>query len=68
MRVHAALADELQLVQTIEQGSLDLGPFADEDQCLGVLQARRERVYVLDVIVPDFDLVAIQLPKTGKRP
>ena len=37
-------------------------------ECLGVLQALRQGVCLLDVVIPDFNLMTIQLPKARKRP
>jgi hypothetical protein len=68
VRVHTALADQPELVETLEQGRPDLGPFADEDQDLGVFQARGQRIGLLGVIVPDLNLMALQFPETGERP
>ena len=68
VRVHAALADQPELVQTLEQLRSDLGPLADQDEDLGVFQARGERAGLLQVIVPDVDLMALQFPETGQRP
>src|SRR5206468_3869604 len=68
VRIHAALADQSELVQTIEQRSLDLRPLANENQCLSVFQTPGKRVGVLHMVIPDFDLMRIQLPETRKGP
>ena len=52
VRVDAALADQPEPVQPIEQRRANRGPFANQDQRLGVLQALGERVGVLDMISP----------------
>ena len=67
MRIDAALADELQIAQSLEQRRADLGPLPDQHQHLGVAQAMRQRVDVLDVIVPDRDVVALELLEASKR-
>ena len=68
VRIDAALADQPQLRQALEQRRADLRALADQHQRLGVAQALGERVDVLDVIVPDRDVVAVELPEAGQRP
>ena len=67
VRIDAALADEPQLRQALEQRRADLGALADQHQRLGVPQPLGQRVDVLDVIVPDRDVVAGQLREAGQR-
>ena len=61
VRVDAALAYQLESLQSLQQWLTDLGPLAYQDQHLGVLQSFGERIDFLDVVVPDFDLVTRQL-------
>src|SRR5262249_20005850 len=61
VRKHAALADEPQLRQPLEERRADLGALADQDQGLRVLETLRERLGVLHVVVPHLDLVAGKL-------
>ena len=51
VRIDAALADELQVGQALEQRRADLGAFADQDQRLGAGKPLGQRVEVLDVVV-----------------
>ena len=67
MRVDAALADEPQRVEALEQRLTDLRALANQHERLRVLEARGERVDVLRVIVPDRDLVSVQLAKARER-
>ena len=67
VREHAALTDELELVQAIEQRRANLRALAYQHQRLGVLQPLGERVDVLHMIIPDLDVVACQLGEAGKR-
>ena len=57
--VHAALADQAQLWQSLHQRCSNLGPFPDENEHLGILQAAREYFSVLNVIGPYPDGVAV---------
>ena len=57
MRIDTALADEFKARQPFKQISLDFGALANEHQAFDVLQARRQRVSVLHMIVPDDNLV-----------
>src|SRR5437016_12456375 len=66
VRIDAALADEPQLVEALEQWSSNLRPLADQDQDFGVSQPFRERVEILAAVVPDGDFVACVLAETGK--
>ena len=68
MRIDAALADQLQLRQLLQQRRADLGALADQHQRLGILQPFRQRVGVLDVIVEDGDVVALELGEARQRP
>ena len=61
------MADEFEPGQAFEQGGLDCRAFANEHQAFGIFQARRERVGVLHVVVPDRNLVTLKLLKAGKR-
>ena len=63
MRVHAALTDEAELRQSTQEWRADLGALANEHECFGLTQSLGERLDVLDVIVPDLDVVARQLVK-----
>ena len=66
--IDAALADELELGQPRQQRRANLGALADEDQRLGVRQALGQDVDVLGMVVPDRDVVAVELSKAGQRP
>ena len=61
------MADEFEPGQAIEQGGLDCRAFANEHQAFGIFQARRERVGVLHVVVPDRNLVTLELLEARKR-
>jgi hypothetical protein len=67
VRIDAALADKPQLIEAREQWSSNLRPLADQDQDFGVSQPFCKRVEILGAVVPDADVVACELPKTGKR-
>src|SRR6187401_14809 len=49
-RVHASLADQSQLVETLEQRRSDLCPLPNQDQHLRVFEAFGERVGFLDMV------------------
>ena len=68
MRIDAALADELELRQSFEQRRADLRALANEHQRLGIGESRGERIGVLNVIVPDRDLMPGKPVETGQRP
>ena len=57
MRKDAALADQFQFRQPLQQRRADLRALADQHQRLGILQALRQHIDILDVIVPDRDVV-----------
>src|SRR3954451_1740761 len=56
MRIDAALADQFQFRQSLQQGLANLRSLADQHQRFGIAQAFRQRIDVLDVIVPDRDV------------
>src|SRR5688572_7663120 len=60
VRVDAALTDQLELVQSMEQRSPDLRPLAYQHQDVGIPQSPGP---CIDVIGPDRDLAALQLPE-----
>ena len=51
----------------MEEWSADLGALANEHEDLGLAQSLGERVDVLDVIVPDLDIVSRQLREAVER-
>jgi hypothetical protein len=67
VRIDAALADEFELGQPFEQRRSNGRALADEHQAFGVLEPRRERVGILHVVVPDRNLVSLELLEAGKR-
>src|SRR5438876_9211258 len=67
MGIDAALADQSQLWQSVEQWRADLRALADQDERLGGAQPTGERVHVLNVVVPDRDLVPAQLLEAAQR-
>src|SRR5258706_15780472 len=67
VRKDAALADEPERGEALQQWRADLGALADQHQRLGVFQACGQRIGVLDVIVPDGDLVAGELAEGIQR-
>ena len=66
MREHAALADEPEAVQPIDQRCTDLRSLANQHQGFRVLQSLGQRIDILHVIVPDFDVVSFELAETGQ--
>ena len=68
VRIDAALTNEPELAQSMEQRHADLGPLADQYQYFGIPQSFGQRIDILDVIVPDLDLVARQLFEAVERP
>ena len=64
--IDAALADQPEIGQPLEQRRADLGALADQHQRLGRLQPRGQRIHVLHVIVPDRDLVPVELAEAGR--
>src|SRR5204863_5008766 len=67
VRIDAALADEPQLGQTLQQGRADRGALPDQDQNLRVAQPLRKRIHVLHVVVPDRDVMACELAEAAER-
>jgi hypothetical protein len=67
MRINAALADEFEIVQALEQRRANFRSFADEHQGLGVPQTLCQGIGILDVIVPDGDVVSRQLAEALQR-
>ncbi len=67
VRIDAALTNEPELVQSLEQWRTDLGPLANQHQRFGILQSFCQRIDILDVVVPDLDLVPRQLFEAVER-
>src|SRR5206468_7755639 len=63
VRVDATLAEEPQRIEALEQRLTDVRTLANQHERLRVFEAPGQRVDVLSVIVPDRDLVAVQLAK-----
>jgi hypothetical protein len=68
VRVDAALADQAQVGQTLEQRRTDLGALADQDERVEVLQPLGEAVGVLDVVCEDRHLVVPEPLEARQRP
>ena len=66
MRIDAALADQLELRQPFEQRLANLGTLADQHQRFGIGEPRGKRIGILDVIVPDGDVMALELCEAGQ--
>ena len=60
VRINAALTNEPELAQSMEQRRADLGPLAYQHQHFGIAQSFGQRINILDVIVPDLDFVTCQ--------
>src|SRR5882762_9316486 len=67
VRIDAALADEPELVEPLEQRRADLGALAYQHQRFGIPQPLGQRIDILDMIVPDPDLVAGKLFEAFER-
>jgi len=65
--IDTALTNEPELIQSMEQRRSDLGPLAYQHQRFGIPQSFGQRIDILDVIVPDRDLVARQLLEALER-
>ena len=66
MRIAAALADQSQVLQPLEQRRADFGSLADETQDLGVPQPLSQPIRVLEMVVPDGDVVTIEHGEAGE--
>src|SRR5947209_3526073 len=67
MGVDAALADQTEIGQPLQQRSTDLCAFTNEHHCFAVAQTVGQLVDVLDVIGEDGYLVAVQLLEAVER-
>ncbi len=65
--VHAALADQAQIRQPLQQRSSDRGAFTNEYQRFAVAQTVGELVDILHVIGEDRYLMAVQLLEALQR-
>ena len=64
VRIDAALADEFEPREPFEQRCADFRALADQHQRVRILEPVGQDVDVLDVVVPDLDLVAVKFAKT----
>src|SRR5580692_7174497 len=67
VRIDAALADQLELRQALQEWRANLRALAEQYQRLGIAQAIGEDVSLLHVIGPDRDIVAVKLVKARQR-
>jgi hypothetical protein len=67
VRIDAALADQPELREALEERRADLGALADQHERLRIHQTLGERIDVLDVVVPDRDVVPLQLAEARER-
>src|SRR5688500_14957734 len=68
VRINAALGDELELAQTLDQWGADRRALANQHERLGVLQPLGQDIDVLGVLVPDFDIVSGELGERREMP
>ena len=66
VRVHAALADQPELGQSLEEWRRDFCPLSNKHQGFGVAKPFGQRVDVVHMVVPDPDLVTGELPEARK--
>jgi len=66
VREHAALADQQQPRQPLQQRRADLRALADQHQHLGFAQAPGQGIHVLHGVVPDRHVVPRQLAEAGQ--
>jgi len=67
MWIDAALTDQPQRRKPFDERRADLRAFAKQDQHLGIGEALGERIDLVDMVVPDRDLVAVELAKAIER-
>jgi hypothetical protein len=67
MRIDATLADQPELPQPLEERRANLRALADQHQDFGIGKPLRERIDILHMIVPDRDVVALELGKARQR-
>src|SRR5258706_5712095 len=68
VRINAALADQLESVQTLDQRRADRRALADQHERFGVLKPLRERIDVLGVVIPDCHIVPGELAEARQCP
>jgi len=66
--VNAALADQLERGQSLQQRRADCRSLTDQDERLAAAQALRQHLGVVHVVVPDGDVMAGQQREAGQRP
>jgi len=64
VRVYATLTNQLQFVQAIKERSTNLGPLTYQHERFGIFQALGQRIHILHMVVPDFNVMAIKLLET----
>ena len=64
MGIDAALADQFEIRQALQQRGADLRSLADQHQRFGIAQPFRQHIDVLDVIVPNLDVMPHELLET----
>jgi hypothetical protein len=62
--IDTALADQAKLGQTFQKWSLNPGSFPEKHKHFGVMEPIRQNIYSRGVILPDRDLMAVQLLET----
>ena len=68
MGIDAALADQFQSGQPLQQRRVDLRPLAEQDQHFRIGKPPGQAIDVLLVVVPDRDLVTRELCEAGQGP
>ncbi len=66
VRIDAAPPDEFQLRQTLQQRRLNFCSLPNEHENLSILKALHENIIVLNMVIPDSNLMAGELCETGQ--
>ena len=67
MGIHAALTDQPKLRQAPQQRTQDLGPLPDQHQHFRIPQPLGQDIVVLDMVVPDRDVMPVQHREARQR-
>ena len=67
LRIVAALTDQREVWEAFQKWCADFRPFADQDQCVLILQPVGEGLRFLKMIIPDRYIMPVELLEAIER-
>jgi hypothetical protein len=68
MRIDAALADQPKPGEPLQEWRPDIGPLSEKHERFRVVEPPRQGISILDMVIPNADLVAVEFLEAFQAP